>query len=81
MTIYSLDILLFPYYSNIKNNEIRPLAAIWMYLEIIIVNEVNQIKTNTCITYMWNIKEGTVGLIFEKKTKTTTDIMVAKGVG
>ena len=33
-----------------------PFAAIWMDLEIIILGEVNQRKTNTAITYMWNIK-------------------------
>ena len=30
------------YYSAIRKNEIMPLAATWMDLEIIIVNEVNQ---------------------------------------
>ena len=39
--------------------EIMPSAAIWMDLEIIILNEVNQAKTNIMnITYMWNLKEG-----------------------
>ena len=39
--IYTMD-----YYSAIKKNEIMPFAAIWMYLEIIILGEVNQTKTN-----------------------------------
>ena len=30
------------YYSAIRKNEIMPLAATWMDLEIIIVNEVSQ---------------------------------------
>ena len=34
------------YYSAIKNNEIMPFAAIWMDLEIIILNEVSQTKIN-----------------------------------
>ena len=34
------------YYSAIKNNEIMPFAATWMDLEIILLNEVNQAKTN-----------------------------------
>ena len=39
-----------------------------MYLEIIVVSEVNQIKTNTYdITYIRNIKYDTNELIFGKK--------------
>ena len=34
------------YYSAIKNNKIMPFAATWMDLEIIILNEVHQRKTN-----------------------------------
>ena len=35
------------YYSAIKKNEITPFAATWMDLEIIILSEANQEKTNT----------------------------------
>ena len=35
------------YYSAIKKNEIIPSAATWMDLEIIILSEVSQRKTNT----------------------------------
>ena len=47
------------YYSAIKKNEIMPLAATWMDLEIIILSEVKsnrerQISYDT--TYMWNLK-------------------------
>ena len=34
------------YYSAIKKNEIMPFAATWVDLEMIILSEVNQTKTN-----------------------------------
>ena len=34
-------------YSAIKKNEIKPFAATWMDLEMIILSEVSQTKTNT----------------------------------
>ena len=39
-----------------KKNEIMPLAATWMDLEIIIINEVREKQIPYDITYMWNLK-------------------------
>ena len=39
--IYTLE-----YYSAIKKNKIMPFAAIWMQLEILILNEVSQTEKN-----------------------------------
>ena len=40
--IYTME-----YYSVIEKNEIMPFEATWMDLEIIILSEVSQTKTNT----------------------------------
>ena len=58
------------YSSAIKKNEIRPSAATWMDLEIIILSEVWQGNTN--ITYMWNLKYDRNELIYETDTDTQT---------
>ena len=44
------------YYSAIKNNEIMPLVATWMDLQIIILREVSQRKTNMYHLYMESLK-------------------------
>ena len=47
------------YYSAIKKNEIMPLAATWVDLEIIILSEVNQKekdKYHVITLNMWNLK-------------------------
>ena len=42
------------HYSAMKKNEIMPLAATWLDLEIVILSEVRQMSR--AITYMWNLK-------------------------
>ena len=41
-----LNIYTTEYYSAIKKNEILPFAVTWMDLEIVILSEVSQRKTN-----------------------------------
>ena len=43
------------YYSAIKKNELMPLAATWMQLEIITLSEVSQRQKSYEITYMWTL--------------------------
>ena len=46
------------YCSAIKRNEIMPFAATWMYLEMIILSEVNQTKRISYdINCMWSLKK------------------------
>ena len=40
-------IYIMKYYSAIKKNKIMPFSATWMDLEIVILSEVRQRKTNT----------------------------------
>ena len=39
-----------------KKNEIHSFIVIWVNLENIMFSEISQRKTNTIITYMWNLK-------------------------
>ena len=66
------------YYSAIKKNEIRPLAATWMDLksvilsESIILSEVSQTdKEKYNILYMWDLKRNDTN---EFKYKTEKDL-------
>ena len=69
-------------YSSAIKNEIMPLVATWMDLEVIILSEVSQKRQIPYdITYMWNLKYNTNEHICE--TNRLTDIenrlVVAKG--
>ena len=57
------------YYSAIKKNEIVSLAATWVGLEIIVLQEVSQKERQIYdIIYRWNLKYDTNELISEMKT-------------
>ena len=40
----------------IKKHEVMPWAAIWIDLEMIILNEVREKQISYDLTYMWNLK-------------------------
>ena len=48
-----------------------PLAATWMDLEIILLNEVRERQTSCVITYTWDLNYDTKELIY--KTNRFTD--------
>ena len=61
------------YYSAIKKNEIVSLAATWLGLEVIILQEVSQKERQIYdIIYRWNLKYDTNELISETKTGSQT---------
>ena len=60
------------YYSAIKKNKTMPFAATWMDLEITTLSEVSQTEKDKYITYMWNLKYDTNGLIYKTETDSQT---------
>ena len=61
------------YYSAIKKNEIVSLAATWVGLESIILQEVSQKERQIYgIIYRWNLKYDTNELISETETGSQT---------
>ena len=67
------------YYPAVKKNEIMSFAAIWMELDMITLSEVKEKQYD--ITYMWNLKYYTNGLIYKTETglQTQRTNMVIKG--
>ena len=54
------------YDSAIKKDKTMPFATTWMQLEILILSEVSQRKTNTiCCHSMWTLKYGTNDPIYK----------------
>ena len=61
------------YYSAIKKNETLPFAATCLELEIVILNELSQMKKDKYyVTYMWDIKDNTNGSIYRTKADSHT---------
>ena len=60
------------YYSAIKKNKIMPFAATWMDVEIIILSEVRQRKTNIMgyCSYVESKKKGTNELIYKTEIES-----------
>ena len=58
------------HYSAVKKNELVPLAASWLQLEIIILSEVSQTEKDKSynVTYMLNLKYNTNEHIYETET-------------
>ena len=59
----------------IKKNEM-PFVALWIELEIIILNEVNQTKKDKyCISLMWILKNDTNELIYRTEIDSENKFM------
>ena len=67
--------------SAIKKNEIMPLAATWMDLEMIILSEVSQRQTSYDITSLWILKKGYKGIYLQNRNRLVDfeKFMVTKG--
>ena len=70
------------YYSVIKKNKIMPFAAIWIDLEIVILSELSQTKTDT-IGYHSYVESKRKGATYLQNRSRVTDVenklMVTRG--
>ena len=69
------------YYSAIKTNEIMGSIAIWMDLEIVILSEVSQTKTNiiVCHLYVESNKMILMNLLQSRNRDFENKLMDSKG--
>ena len=69
------------YYSAIEKNEIMPLAAKRMDLEIIILSEVSHTEKDKyhMISHMWNLKSDTSELIYKTEIDSQTKTYAYQG--
>ena len=71
------------YYLTIKKNETMPFAATCTELEILMLSEVSQRKTNAIWYHIWNLKYDMNELIYETEIGSQTEfkLTVIKGEG
>ena len=55
------------YYSALKKNKIMPFAAPWMDIDIVILSELRQRRTNNDILYMWSLKRNDTNELAQQK--------------
>lgn len=68
--------------SAAKMNELIPFVAAWLDLEMNMLSEISQRKTNTHITYMWTLQYGTNDPIYATEIDSRTQkakLRVTKG--
>ena len=72
------------YFSAIKKNEIMPFAATWMDLEIIVLSEVSQRKTNSIYCHLYVESNMTLMNLSMKQKQTyiyRTDLWLPRAGG
>ena len=70
------------YYLAIKKNEILPFARTWMGLEVTMLSEINQRKTNALLSFtceIWKIKQMYIFRKTELDSDTESKLMATSG--